>query len=208
MGYIKTFENFKEKNTISIVFSQETLKDAYWKVYYPASKGDIEADVIEHDDVMEYDDYIESVLDIISGEAKAYLRDELSIDTDAVYVGSLRNKAINLDEGSITFSTKEDLNIGQVTKLNDYIKSIIPMNFDNSIYNTPLIEWEIKYNNTVAYKDSIQNIDYSRMSSEELQKEVDNALDRRDFDTLKRIKPYLESVKVLERIESILLNSK
>ena len=203
MRRIKLFENFtKEEYVITVDIDNDNFNDTYWSVYYPAAKIDAKQD--KEYDIMDKEDFSHFVLDIMSGEIRTYLNNNFNADINGSYDKSLRNLNNNLETLSMNFITNKQPSSEMLSKLDEFVASIIRNDFDNAFYTSDKIIWSI-YINGGHYKTSIDDdkpqpekplpneTSSNGFSQTELQNKIDIALDNRDFDLVKKLSIHLES---------------
>jgi predicted nucleic acid-binding Zn-ribbon protein len=80
-------------------------------------------------------------------------------------------------------------------ELEEYEKSMREYEKEMEEYNRKMKEWQdyqrSKGNQTQAQPQSQQELDYSTMGKSDLQKLLNKALENGDFETVKKIRPYL-----------------
>lgn len=189
MKHLKTFESYNQDNVLSIKISDDTLKDAYWKGYYPIAK-DEEIDEEGEQYMMTADEYIEGILDGLSGELREFLNDELNANIKSLYsktpYDTLDNIFVNTDNGSIDFVTNKNFDEDDIKKVHNFLDGMLSDFISNRNYRIDDADWEIIFNGN-------DDDDYSNISQRELIKMMDDAMDSGDFETVKKIRPYLES---------------
>ena len=178
MKHLKVYESYFS-HTISIVFPEEVMMYAFWDVYYPIASKEAEYDTLG------FKDYIEGMLDSISGEVTDHLKISLPR-----YDRELNNLNLDLENFTINIPTNYEVDDEIIEKLDEFLSENLPDFMDNQVNSMDKIEYEI-YLNGKLIKSKDNRFDYSSLGQKELKNLIDDALDIRDFEKVKKLSQFL-----------------
>jgi ferritin len=198
MKILKRYESYNKDWVITVKISEDTMKEAYWEVYYPVTKEEVVAGEEDDMEVMDYDDFVEGTLDGVWGDICLFLNREMNFNVDYDYK-DMRNMGINIEYKSMNFKTNLVPTKQDITNLDNFLNENLSQYLNNSVKSVSNISWSIYVNGTHfnTTGSTEKQVDYSSMSQKEIQDLVDQALDNRDFDTVKMLSQYLKESKIL-----------
>jgi len=187
MKHLRIFESYFS-NEIKIVLTEETMMYAYWDVYYVVNKDNKEYPTLS------FKDYTESILDALSGDITDYLGISLPR-----YDKQLNNLNLDADNFTIKISTNYEVDDSVLERLDKFMKEESKEYMDNSKRSMDKIDYEIYYNGKL-FRNLKGDKDYSSLGKKEVQKLIDDALDKRDFERVKILSKFMET-KTLGKLE-------
>lgn len=200
MNNLKTYESYNKNWIITVEISENTMKEAYWDVYYPVAKEEIVFGEYGDIEIMDYDDFVEGTLDGIWGDIRLFLNHKLNFNVDYDYK-NMRNVGINIDMISMNFKTDLVPTENDMSKLNSFLNENLPQYLNNLSKSVSDIKWSIYVNGAhfnTGEKQVEKSLDYSNISQSEIKKLIDNALDVRDFQKVKILSQYLKESIILK----------